>query len=92
MDRALESCSSERIGPDEEGTSSGRAELGGYAAILKRTPDTQDLVTATDGEVLRHLVSRWIGQHGKVSLVNTVHDDILEFIIPGKLRGGEGRR
>ena len=48
MDRSLKRCGSERIGRDEEGTSSGRAELGGYAAILKRTPDTQDLITVTD--------------------------------------------
>jgi hypothetical protein len=52
MDSSLKRCGSQRIGRDEEGTSSGRAELGGYAAILKRTPDTQDLVTVTDSEVL----------------------------------------
>ena len=64
------------------------SELGGYAAILKRTPDTQDLVTATDSEVaevLCRLVRRWIGQGGKASLANTADADILEFII-GKLR------
>ena len=85
MDSSLKRCGSERIGRDEEGTSSGRAELGGYAAILKRTPDTQDLVTATDSEVLCRLVRRWIGQGGKASLSNTADADILEFII-GKLR------
>ena len=53
MDRSMEICNSERIGCDEEGTSSGRAELGGYAAILKRTLNTQDLVTTKDSEVLR---------------------------------------
>jgi hypothetical protein len=64
------------------------SELGGYAAILKRTPDTQDLVTATDSEVaevLCRLVRRWIGQGGKASLANTADADILEFII-GKMR------
>ena len=85
MDGSLERCGCGRIGRDEEGTSSGRAELGGYAAILKRTPDTQDLVTATDSEVLCRLVRRWIGQGGKASLANTADADILEFII-GKLR------
>ena len=85
MDSSLKRCGSERIGRDEEGTSSGRAELGGYTAILKRTPDTQDLVTATDSEVLCRLVRRWIGQGGKASLSNTADADILEFII-GKLR------
>ena len=39
MDSSLKRCGSERIGCEEEGTSSGRAELAGYAAILKRTPD-----------------------------------------------------
>jgi hypothetical protein len=38
MDRSLESCGSERIGREEEGMRSGRAELGVYTAILKRTP------------------------------------------------------
>ena len=52
MDSSLKRCGSERIGRDEEGTSSGRADLGGYTAILKHTPDTQDLVTVTDSEVL----------------------------------------
>ncbi len=56
MDSSLKRCGSERIGRDEEGTSSGRAKLGGYTAILKRTPGTQDLVTATDSEVLCRLV------------------------------------
>jgi hypothetical protein len=32
-------CGSERIGREEEGTSSGRAEIGAYAAILRRNPD-----------------------------------------------------
>jgi ribonuclease HI len=85
MDSSLKRCGSEKIGRDEEGTSSGRAELGGYTVILKRTPDTQDLVTVTDSEVLYRLVRRWIGQGGKVSLSNTADADILEFII-GKLR------
>ncbi len=68
MDNSLKRCGSERIGRDEEGTSSGRAELGGYTAILKHTPDIQDLVTATDSEVLCRLVRRWIGKGGKTSL------------------------
>ena len=50
MDRSLEHCGSKRIGRDEEGTSSGREELGRYEVIVKRTPDTQDLVTETDSE------------------------------------------
>ncbi len=57
---------SERIGREEEGTSSGRAEMGAYAAILRRTPDHEDLVTATDSEVL---------------LANTAVADILEYIL-----------
>jgi hypothetical protein len=56
MDSSLKRFGSERIGRDEEGMSSGRVELEGYTVILKRTPDTQDLVTATDSEVLCRLV------------------------------------
>jgi hypothetical protein len=52
MDISLKHCGRKRIGCDEEGTSSGRVELGGYTTILKHTPDTQDSVTATDSEVL----------------------------------------
>ncbi len=37
-------CGSERIGR-EEGASSGRAEMGAYAAILRRTPDHEAPVT-----------------------------------------------
>ena len=65
IDRFMERCGSERIGRDEEGTSSGRAELGGYTAILKSTPFAQDLVTVIGSEVLCRLVSRLVGQGGK---------------------------
>ncbi len=44
-------CGSERIGREEEGASSGRTEMGAYAAILRRTPDHEDLVTATDKSI-----------------------------------------
>ena len=43
MDRSLESCDSERIGLDEEGTSSGRAELGGYTVIRQYNSNTVNL-------------------------------------------------
>jgi len=74
-------CGSERIGREEEGASSGRAEMGAYAAILRRTPDQEDLVTATDNEVLCRVVGRWVGQGGKASLSNTADADILEYIL-----------
>ena len=72
---------SERVGREEEGTSSGRAGIGAYAAILRRTPDHEDLVTATDSAVLCRLVSRWVGQGGKTSLANIADADILEYIL-----------
>ena len=55
--------------------------MGAYAAILRRTPDHQDLITSTDSEVLCRLVDRWMGQGGKVSLSNTSDVDILEYIL-----------
>jgi ribonuclease HI len=79
MDRSK--CGSERVGREEEGTSSGRAEMGAYAAILRRTPDNEDLVTTTDSEVLCRVVDRWVGQGGKASLANTTDADILEYIL-----------
>jgi ribonuclease HI len=74
-------CGSEHIGREEEGSSSGRAEMGAYAAILRRTPDHEDLVTTTDNEVLCRVVNRWVGQGGKSSLANTADADILEYIL-----------
>ena len=74
-------CGSERIGREEEGASSGRVEMGPYAVILRRTPDHEGLVTATDSEVLCRVVTRWVGQGGKASLANTVDADILEYIL-----------
>jgi len=55
--------------------------MGAYAAILRRTPDKEDLVTATDSEVLCRVVGRWVGQGGKASLANTADADILEYIL-----------
>ena len=55
--------------------------MGAYAAILRRTPDHEDLVTATDSEVLCRVVGRWVGQGGKSSLANTADTDILEYIL-----------
>jgi hypothetical protein len=60
-------CGRERIGREEEGDSSGRVEIGVYDVILRRTPDNEDLVMTTDSEVLCRVVSRWVGQGGKVS-------------------------
>jgi ribonuclease HI len=72
---------SERIGREEKDTRSGRAEIGTYAAILRRTPDHEDLITATDSEVLCRVVGTWVGQGGKDSLANTTDADILEYIL-----------
>lgn len=66
--RTLENCVlSERIEHEEEGTSSGRSELGGYTVILKQTPHNEDLVTTTISEVLCLLVNRWVGHRDKTS-------------------------
>ena len=51
----------ERIGREEEGTSSGRSEMETYTTILRHTPDHEDLVTVTDSEVLCRVVGRWVG-------------------------------
>ena len=55
--------------------------MGAYSAILRRTPDHEDLLTTTDSEVLCRLVGRWVGQGGKTSLDNTTDTDILEYIL-----------
>ena len=51
--------------------------MGAYAAILRRTPDHEDLVTATESKVLCRVVGRWVGQGGKASLANTADADIF---------------
>jgi hypothetical protein len=55
--------------------------MGTYTTILRRTPDHEDLVTATDIKVLCRVVVGWVGQGGKPSLVNTTDADILEYIL-----------
>ena len=55
--------------------------MGTYTAILRRTPSHEDLITATDSEVLCRLVGRWVGQGGKASLANTADADILAYIL-----------
>ncbi len=55
--------------------------MGTYTAILRRTPNHEDLVTVTDREVLCRVVVRWVGQGGKASLANTTDVDILEYIL-----------
>ena len=55
--------------------------MGAYVVILRRTPDHEDLVTATDSEVLCRVVGRFLGEGGKVSLANTTDTDILEYIL-----------
>ncbi len=52
----LSKCGIERVGREDEGARSGREEMGVYAVILRRTPDHEDLVTATDSEVLCRVV------------------------------------
>ena len=58
-----------------------RAELGGSVAVLDYTRDEENLVKATDNEVLLRLVKRWIGQGDDTSLAYTDDRDILEFIL-----------
>ena len=55
--------------------------MGAYVVILRHTPDHEDLVTATDSEVLYRVVGRWVEQGGKASLANTADADILEYIL-----------
>ena len=55
--------------------------MGAYAAILRHTPDHEDLITTTDSVVLCRLVGRWVGQGGKDSLTDTSDADILEYIL-----------
>jgi hypothetical protein len=58
--------------------------MGAYTDILRHTPDHEDLVTATDSEVMCRVVGRWVGQGGKDSLDNTTDVDI-EIPIDSKI-------
>jgi hypothetical protein len=55
--------------------------MGAYTAILRHTPDHDDLITTTDSVVHYRLVDRWVGQGGKDSLTDTTDGDILEYIL-----------
>jgi hypothetical protein len=87
MDRSLESCGSERIGREEEGMSSGRAEWGqGGKASLANTVD-DDILEYILGKLRARMAAR-IGhfssrsKHTDASLNERV-DDLTE--------GGVGR-
>ena len=99
-------CGSERVGREEEGTSSGRAEMGAYAAILRHTPDHEDLLTVTESEVLCRLVVRWVGQDGKDrgeplnegeddtwsrTIRNTSRRGVVESLLEERLQLGENK-
>jgi hypothetical protein len=46
---------SEHIGREEEGTSSGRSEMGTHTVILRLTPDHEDLITA---DILKYILAK----------------------------------
>ncbi len=55
MVSSLKRCGSERIGSDEEGTSSGRAELGGYTA---GQGGKASLANTSDADILEFIVGK----------------------------------
>jgi hypothetical protein len=57
MDRSLKRCS-ERIGRDEEGTSSGRAELGGYVRRWIGQGGNASLANTVDADILEFIIGK----------------------------------
>ena len=74
-----------RIGREEEGTSSFRAELAALLMLLREAPDEEDVVALLDCKSEITEVGKWIGEGAKATLVGVANADILEKIIE-KLR------
>ena len=74
-----------RIGREEEGTSSYRAELAALLMLLREAPEAEDVVALLDCKSEITEVRKWVGEGAKATLVGIANADILEAIIE-KLR------
>ena len=67
-----------RVGREEEGVSSLRAELAAIARTLQAVPVESDLIYLCDSEAALNKISRWIGSGPRTTLAGDANADIME--------------
>jgi ribonuclease HI len=70
-----------RVGREEEGVSSLRAELAAIARTLQAVPVESDLIYLCDSEAALNKISRWIGSGPRTTLAGDANADIMATII-----------
>jgi ribonuclease HI len=70
-----------RVGREEEGVSSLRAELAAMACALQAAPAESDLIYLCDSEAALNKISRWIGSGPRTTLAGDANADIMISII-----------
>ena len=70
-----------RVGREEEGVSSLRAELAAIARDLQAAPAERDLIYLCDSEAALNKISRWIGIGPRTTLAGDANADIMISII-----------
>jgi ribonuclease HI len=70
-----------RVGREEEGVSSLRAELAAIARTLQATPVASDLLYLCDSEAALNKISQWIGSGPRTTLAGDANADIMMTII-----------
>ena len=70
-----------RVGREEEGVSSLRAELAAIARTLQAVPVESDLIYLCDSEAALNKISRWIGSGPRTTLAGDANADIMTTII-----------
>ncbi len=66
-----------RVGREEEGVSSLRAELAAMARALQADPAESDLIYLCDSEAALNKISRWIGSGPRTTLAGDANADII---------------
>ena len=70
-----------RVGREEEGVSSLRAELAAIARTLQTVPVESDLLYLCDSEAALNKISQWIGSGPRATLAGDANADIMTTII-----------
>ncbi len=70
-----------RVGREEEGVSSLRAELAAIARALQAAPAEKDVLYLCDSEAALNKISRWIGSGPRTTLAGDANADIMISIV-----------
>ena len=69
-----------KVGREEEGSSSNRAELAAFVFALRGSPVTTSMLYLCDNQALLKAVKRWVGKSRKATLIAPDADILLEAI------------